>query len=123
MVLLGVIAMISKGCFWQIFHIIIKFVFKAFLDLNISTVHVVLTWYWAHFDRNYNRNQIGAWNISCLWPLVALTNRLLFTKRKCPELSLYTFKAVWRIIFKTPWGKLQNLLGIKLTSDVTANQF
>ena len=66
---LGVIAMISKGYFWQIFNIIKKFIFRAFLELNLSTVHAVLTWYWAHFDKSYKRNQIGAWNISCLWHL------------------------------------------------------
>ena len=49
---LSVIAMISKGCFWQIFNIIIKFAFRAFLYLNPSTVHVVLNSYLAHFDRS-----------------------------------------------------------------------
>ena len=34
-------------------------------------------------------------------------------------LSLYAFKPVGRIIFETPWGKLQNLLVMKLTADVT----
>ena len=47
------------------------------------------------------------------------TNRLLITNREPPELSLYAFKAVWRITFETPWGKPQNLFGIKLTTDVT----
>ena len=47
-VLLGVIAIISKGSFWQILNIIIRFVFRVFLYLNPLTVHVVLNWYWAH---------------------------------------------------------------------------
>ena len=34
-----------------------------------------------------------------------------------PELSLYTFKPVYRTTFKTPWGKLPSLLGMKLTTD------
>ena len=34
------------------------------------------------------------------------------------ELSLYTFKPVWRTTFKTPCNKLQNKLGMKLTTDV-----
>ena len=54
--------MISKGCFWQISNIIIKFVLRAFL---------------------------------------------------------YTFKPVCRTTFKTPWGKLQNLLEMNLTTDIT----
>ena len=38
----GVIAMISKGSYLQIFRIIINFVYRAFLFLNPSTIHVVL---------------------------------------------------------------------------------
>ena len=45
--------------------------------------------------------------------------RLLVTNREPPELSLYTFKPVRRTTFKTPWGKLPNLLGMKLTTDAT----
>ena len=33
------------------------------------------------------------------------TNRLLITNGEPPELSLSTFKPVWRITFETPWGK------------------
>ena len=43
---LGVIAMISKSYFWQIFNII-KFVFRPLLYLNPSTVHVIFNWYWT----------------------------------------------------------------------------
>ena len=32
---------------------------------------------------------------------------------------MYAFKTVGRIIFETPRGKLQNLLVMKLTADVT----
>ena len=35
------------------------------------------------------------------------------------SLSLYTFKRVCRTTFETPLGKLKNLLGMKLTTDVT----
>ena len=113
---LGVIATILKGCFWQILNIILRFVFMAFLDLNLSTVDVVLTWYWAHFDKSYKRNQIGAWNISCLWPLIAHQWTINYKPRTSWALSI---KAMWRIAFETPWGKLQNVLRIKLTTDVT----
>ena len=40
--------MISKGCFWRIFNIIIKFLFRAFLHLNPLTVHVISNSYWEH---------------------------------------------------------------------------
>ena len=43
----------------------------------------------------------------------------LVTNLEPPELSLYAFKPVWRTIFETLWGKLQNLLGMKLTTGVT----
>ena len=38
----------QKVVFWQISNIIIKSVFRFFLYLNPSTVHVVLNWYLAH---------------------------------------------------------------------------
>ena len=67
---LGVIAMISKGCFWQMTNVIIKFVFRAFPYLNPSTAYyfeLVL----AHFHKSYlEGNLVGAWSRSCLWPFV-----------------------------------------------------
>ena len=47
------------------------------------------------------------------------TKKLLVTKRESPEVSLYAFKPVCRTTFETPLGKLRNLLGMKLTTDVT----
>ena len=44
---------------------------------------------------------------------------MLVTNQKRPGLFLYTFKQVCRTTFKTLGGKLQNLLGIKLTNDET----
>ena len=114
---LGVIAMISKGCFWQISNVIIKFVFRAFLYLNPSTVHVILNWYWAHFDKRYRE---GKSELVHKVDLVCdnITPRDWVTNQEPPELPLYTFKPVWRTTFKSPWGKLPNLLGMKLTTDV-----
>ena len=43
----------------------------------------------------------------------------LTTNPESPELSLYALKPVCRTIFETFWGKLQNLLGMKLTTGVT----
>ena len=47
------------------------------------------------------------------------TNTLLVTKWERPEVSLYAFKPECRTTFETHWINLQNLLGIKLTTDVT----
>ena len=46
-----------------------------------------------------------------------ITPRDWVTNWESPELSLYTFKPMYRTTFKTPWGKLPNLLGMKLTTD------
>ena len=45
--------------------------------------------------------------------------RLLVTNQESLELSLNTFKPMCGTTFETPWGKVQNLLGMKLTTDVT----
>ena len=39
-------------------------------------------------------------------------------KLESSELSLYAFKTVSRTIFETLWGKLKNLLGMKLKTGV-----
>ena len=41
------------------------------------------------------------------------------TNWKPSELFLYAFKLVCRTTFQTYWDKLQNLLGMKLITDVT----
>ena len=47
------------------------------------------------------------------------TKRVLVANWESPELSVYTFKSVYRSTFETLWERLQNLLGMKLTTDVT----
>ena len=116
---LGVIVMISKGCFWQISNFIIKFVFRSFLYLNPSTVDVVLNWYWAHTLIKFRGKIELVHEIDLVSDHLEYTIRLLVTNQESPELSLYTFKQVCRTSFKTPSGKLPNLLGMKLTTDVT----
>ena len=61
-------------------------------------------------------NQVGSWSRSCLWLYHA--KKLSYKHPEPPKLSLYTFKPVWIATFKTPWGKLKNLLGMKLTTDI-----
>ena len=109
---LGVIAMTSKGYFWQIFDIM-KFVFRSLLYLNPSTVHVVFNWYWAP-------TLIKIRGTIELVHKIDLTNRLLVTNQESPELSLYIFKLMCRTTFETPSGRLRNLLGMKLTTDITS---
>ena len=116
---LGVIAMISKGCFWQISNFIIKFVFRYFLNLNPSTVDVVLNWYWAHTLIKFRGKIELVHEIDLVSDHLEYTIRLLVTNQESPELSLYTFKRVCRTTFQKAWGKLSNLLGMKLTTDIT----
>ena len=44
---------------------------------------------------------------------------MLVTNQESLELFLYTFKPICRTTFEIPWGKVQNLLGMKLTTDAT----
>ena len=44
---------------------------------------------------------------------------MVVTNQESSELFLYTFKPVCRTSSKAPRGKLPNLLGIKLTTNVT----
>ena len=71
-----------------------------------------------HFDKRYWENQIGVWNRSCLWPLIG-HHETASQNQESLEFSLYTFKPVWETTFETLWGKLQILLEMKLTTDVT----
>ena len=72
----------------------------------------------TNFDKSHWENQLDAWNRSFCWPLTAHQETVSY-KLRILNLFLYTFKPVCRTTFKTPWGKLQNLLGMKLTTNVT----
>ena len=98
--------------------IIIKFVFRAFLYLNSSSLHVVLNRYWAHTLIKV----IGKIKLVHEVDLVCdhLKNgKIKFRNLESPELSLHPFKPVCRTIFETLWDKLQNLPEMKLTTGVT----
>ena len=116
---LGVIVMISKGCFWQTSNFIINFVFRYFLYLSPSTVDVVLNWYWAHSLIKFRGKIELVHEIDLVSDHLEYTIRLLVTNQESPELSLYTFKRVCRTTFQKVSGKLPNLLGMKLTADTT----
>ena len=46
-------------------------------------------------------------------------NRVLVTSQQSPELSLYKFNPGCITTFETLWDKLQNLLGLKVATDVS----
>ena len=99
--------------------IIIKFVFRAFLYLNSSSLHVVLNSYWGHTLIKVIGKIKLVHEINLVCDHLKNMKIKLVTNLEPPELSLYAFKPVWITIFETLWGKLQNLLGMKLTTGVT----
>ena len=114
--------MISKGCFWQISNITIKFVFMVFLCLNPSSVHVVLNWYWARTLIKITEKIELVHEIDLVCDLVILFiahHKSVSFKLKIYWVFFYTFKPVCRTTFETLCERLQNLLVMKLTTDVT----
>ena len=82
-------------------------------------MHVVLNCYWAHILIKFRGKIELVHEIDLVSDHLEYTIRLLVTNQESPELSLYTFKRVCRTTFETPSGKLPNLLGMKLTTNVT----
>ena len=78
----------QKVFFWQISNIIIKFVYRDFLYLNPSRVYVVLNWYWAHFGKSYQENQVVVWR-SCFWPLISHQETIIYKPRTSLGLSMH----------------------------------
>ena len=119
---LSVIVMISKGCFWRISSITIKFVFRDFLYLNPSSVHVVLNWYWVHTSIKITEKMKLVHEIDPVCDLVIFFiahHKSVVFKLGIYWAFFYIFKPVCRTNFKTLCERLQNLLGMKLTTDVT----
>ena len=118
---LGVIAMISKGSFWQIFNVIIRFVFRAFLYLNPLTVHLVLNWYCAHTLMKVTEKfkLVHEIDLFCDLVILFIAHQESVSYKLRIYQVFYTFKPVCRTTFETLWERLQNLLGMKLTTDVT----
>ena len=112
---IGVIVLISKGCFWQISNVIIKFVFTAFLYLNPSTLHIILNWYWHTLIKVIEReNEIDAWRRSCLWPFVWHRQTVSYKPRTW-ALSIYVYTSVkndfqnsLRQTSKFTWNEVDN---------------
>ena len=119
---LGVIPVISKGCFWQISNITIKFVLLVFLYLNPSSVHVVLNWYWARTFIKVTEKIKLVHEIDLVCDLVILFiahHKSVSFKLRIYLVFFYTFKPVCRTTFETLCERLQSLLVMKLTTDVT----
>ena len=108
-----VIAMISKGCFWQVSNIIINFLFRDFLYLIPSVVFWISI---GHALVKVTRKNKGMYEKDLVFDHLQHTKWLLGTNQEPAKVSLCTFKPVSRTTCETSWGKLQNLLGIKLTT-------
>ena len=102
---LRVIAFISKSYFCQISY--------------CHKVHVIFNRYWAHTLIKVTGKIKLVHEIDLVCNHLKNTKRELVTNLESPELSLYAFKPVCRTILETLWGKFQNLLGMKLTTDAT----
>ena len=123
---LSVIAMISKGCFWQVSNITIKFVFSDFLYPNPLSVHFVLNWYWAHTLIKVTEKIKLVHEIDLVCDLVILFiahHKSVSFKLRIYWAFFYTFKQVCRTTFETLCERLQNWLEMKLTADVTLLYF
>ena len=101
------------------FLIVREFMFRSFLYLNSSSLHVILNRYWANTLIKITRKVKLVYEIDLVCDHLRNTKRKLLTNLESPELSLYAFKSVCRTVLEIFWGKLQNLLGIKLTTGVT----
>ena len=118
---LGVIP-IPKGCFWQISNIAIKFVFMVFVYLNPSSVHVVLSWYWALTLIKVTEKIKLVHEIDLVCDLVILfiaDHKSVSFKLRMYCVFFYTFKRVCRTTFETLCERLENLHVMKLTTDIT----
>ena len=93
---------------------------SLYLALFFISIHQQYMLFWIGIGHTLinlmeRENQIGPWSRSCLW---LYYTKDWVTNQESPELPLYTFKPVWRTTFKSPWGKLPNFIGMKLTTDV-----
>ena len=83
------------------FSIIIKFVFRAFLYLNSSSLHVILNRYWATTLIKVTGKIKLVHEIDLICDHSKKTKTKLVTNLKSPELSLYAFKPVCRTILES----------------------
>ena len=98
-------------------NIIIKFVFRAFLYLSPSTVHVILNWYWAHFDKRYGEGKSNC----CMMQILVVTishqetelqtenvlSSLYIYLNQCKELLSKPLEANFQIYLEWSWQLMQ----------------
>ena len=82
------------------FPIVTKFVFRAFLYLNSSSLHVILNRYWAHTLIKVTGKVKLVHEIDFVCDHLKNTKRKLVTNVESPEVSLYAFKSVHRTILE-----------------------
>ena len=88
-------------------------------QFNPSTVHVALSWYWVYTLIRVTGKIKLVHEIDHVCDYLKHRKRFLITSRESPDPYLCTFKSVYRTTLETPWGKLQILLYMKLTTGVT----
>ena len=81
--------------------IITKFIFRAFLYLNSSSLHVVLNRYWAHTLIKVIGKIKLVHEVDLVCDHLKNTKIKLVTNLESPELYLYASKPVFRTIFET----------------------
>ena len=114
---------LSKGTYWQISNIVIKFVLTAFLYLDPCclnpTVNVVLNWHLTCFSKYGRENQIGARIRSCILPTLAHWETLWQTEREPSEY----IQTSAQVFLKHLEANFKNLDRMELMSDLTLQFF
>ena len=94
----------------------------VFVYLNPSSVHVVLSWYWALTLIKVTEKIKLVHEIDLVCDLVILfiaDHKSVSFKLRMYWVFFYTFKPVCRTTFETLCERLENLHVMKLTTDIT----
>ena len=92
-----------------------------YLELSFVSIHQQCMWFWIdieHILMKITGKIKLVHELDLVYHHLYHTNRFLVTNQEPTELCIYTIKPVSRTSFETSWGKLQNLLGMKLTNDI-----
>ena len=97
-----------------------------YLGLSFILIHQQCILFWIGFEYCFETHSDKSWGkiklvleIHLVCGNLQYTKTLLVTNQESLKPSLYTFEPMCRNIFKSPCGKLPNLLGMKLTAAVT----
>ena len=92
-----------------------------YLEFSFVSIHQECMCFWISFEHTLMKitGKIKLMHeLDLVYDHLYHSNRLLVTNQEPPELCPYTIKPVNRTTFETSWGKLQNLLEMKLTNDI-----